>query len=60
MIVKRYEIEEAVNGFRVNVYPDNFAIRKENTETYTEALEIIRRDVMQEIVKEEMKRRNRS
>lgn len=56
MIVKRYEIEEAVNGFRVNITPENFVTQKMNTETYLEALEVIRHDINREIVLEQQKR----
>jgi hypothetical protein len=56
MTIKRYDIEEAINGFRVNIWPENFAVRKENTETYLEALELIRHDINREIVKEQTKR----
>lgn len=60
MIVKRYEIEEAINGYRINIIPANFVIHKENTETYLEALEIIRHDINREIVKEEQRLKYRS
>lgn len=60
MFVKRYEIEEAINGYRVNVYPENFVIRKENTETYLEALRVIFHDLNREIVKEEQRLKYRS
>lgn len=58
MIVKRYDIEEAINGYRVNIYPANFVTHKENTETKLEALKVIWHDLNREIVAEEMRIRN--
>jgi len=60
MHVKRYDVEEAINGYRVNVWPENFVVRKENTETYLEALKVIYHDIIREIAKEEQKLKYRS
>ena len=47
----RWEIEEAVNGFRVNIYSKDFheLAHKENCETRLEALSIILESIKKEV-----------
>ena len=46
----RLEIDEAINGFRVNINTDIYnPTYKENTETYIEALKILRLRIEHEI-----------
>jgi hypothetical protein len=51
----RWEITEAINGYRVDVWPDSIlkAHHKENTDTRLEALRLVMRFITQEVYKEE-------
>ena len=55
-----FEIEEVVNGYRINLFPADSLIRKENSETYLEALHVLKNYLSREIIREELKLRPRS